>query len=162
MILYHGSTDIIEHPKIIDTQRLLDFGKGFYTTTSKEQAEKWALIKRNRLYERSRAFVSEFYLDDKIFEIPTIQVKKFNSADNEWLDFVVNNRRKNNAHHFDLVIGPVANDTLYKTLTLFETGILTKSETIVRLKAHKLFDQISLHNQKIIDLLHYQGFNEIL
>jgi hypothetical protein len=48
MKLYHGSTIIIEKPIILDSQRLLDFGKGFYTTTNKEQAERWALIKAKR------------------------------------------------------------------------------------------------------------------
>jgi len=49
MKVYHGSTEIVEYPLILDTQRLLDFGKGFYTTTNQEQAEKWALIKQKRV-----------------------------------------------------------------------------------------------------------------
>ena len=46
MKLYHGSTYFVESPEVLETQRMLDFGKGFYTNTSKEQAEKWALIKQ--------------------------------------------------------------------------------------------------------------------
>ena len=49
MQLYRGSVEIIEQPKIPDQQRLLDFGKGFYVTSSKEQAERWASIKKKRL-----------------------------------------------------------------------------------------------------------------
>lgn len=151
MKLYHGSTDIIKKPLILDSQRLLDFGKGFYTTTNLEQAQKWALIKQNRMGENAQAYVSEFFIDDKVIELPSFHVKRFKSADEEWLDFVVRNRKENYLHPFDMVIGAVANDTLYKTLTLYETGILTKTETIVRLKIHKLFDQISFHSQKIIN-----------
>ena len=49
MILYHGSTEIVEKPRIIVGDNFLDFGYGFYTTTSKEQALRWAKIKKNRI-----------------------------------------------------------------------------------------------------------------
>lgn len=42
MTLYHGSNIEIQTPKLLKIQRALDFGKGFYTTSSFEQAEKWA------------------------------------------------------------------------------------------------------------------------
>lgn len=42
MIVYHGSTEVIEKPDIEHSYRLLDFGRGFYVTTIKEQAERWA------------------------------------------------------------------------------------------------------------------------
>ncbi len=48
MKLYHGSIEIVEAPVIFEKQRLLDFGKGFYTTTNRKQAERWAIIKQNR------------------------------------------------------------------------------------------------------------------
>ena len=49
MILYHGSNVIVKNPKILKANRTLDFGYGFYTTTSKEQALKWAKIKSRSL-----------------------------------------------------------------------------------------------------------------
>lgn len=42
MILYHGSNVEVREPKIIVSNRTLDFGAGFYTTSNKEQAEKWS------------------------------------------------------------------------------------------------------------------------
>lgn len=42
MIVYHGSTEIVEKPDVEHSYRLLDFGRGFYVTTVKEQAERWA------------------------------------------------------------------------------------------------------------------------
>ena len=63
MKLYHGSTHIVENPIILDVQRLLDFGKGFYTTTSQEQAEKWALIKQKREDNNSKAIVNIYEID---------------------------------------------------------------------------------------------------
>jgi hypothetical protein len=42
MKVFHGSTDIVNKPDIAHSFRPLDFGKGFYVTTVREQAEKWA------------------------------------------------------------------------------------------------------------------------
>lgn len=41
MKIYHGSLEIVEHPKILQPNRKLDYGKGFYTTTSERQAKEW-------------------------------------------------------------------------------------------------------------------------
>ena len=38
MILYHGSNVVVSEPKLIQQNRFLDFGFGFYTTTNKKQA----------------------------------------------------------------------------------------------------------------------------
>lgn len=56
MLLYHGSTEIIEFPKLIKSDRFLDFGNGFYTTTNLEQAIRWASIKKRRT-EADTAYV---------------------------------------------------------------------------------------------------------
>ena len=155
MKLFHGGTEIIEKPLILENQRLLDFGKGFYTTTNKRQAEKWALIKKKRIGGLTKALVTVFEIDDKILDSTEYSVKHFQYADVEWLDFIVMNRRENIGHSYDIVKGAVANDTLYATLVLFETGLLSKEETIVRLKTHVLFDQISFHNEKILTKLKF-------
>ena len=150
MKLYHGSTHIVENPIILDIQRMLDFGKGFYTTTSQEQAEKWALIKQKREDNNSKAIVNIYEIDRQLLANNNYNIKIFNQANEEWLDFIVGNRSNNSNHAFDIVKGAVANDTLYRTLSLYESGILTKLETITRLKIHVLFDQISFHNQNVL------------
>ena len=94
MRLFHGSTEIVQFPTILDTQCLLDFGKGFYTTTNKDQAEKWALIKRNRLSIDVKSYVSEYELDDCFLQDGRYKVIVFNLANEEWLDFVVNKRKE--------------------------------------------------------------------
>ena len=69
-----------------------DFGKGFYTTTSREQAEKWAQIKRDRMGDEAHAIVSVFELDDAVLNNPAYHTRHFDGATVEWLDFVVGNR----------------------------------------------------------------------
>jgi len=155
MKVYHGSSVVIKISKILDSQRLLDFGMGFYTTSSRVQAENWAVIKQKRLGINTAAIVTVYEVNDDVFNADKYNVKIFSKANEEWLDFIVANRKKNIQHPFDIVKGVVANDTLYSTLSLFEAGVLTKAETITRLKTHKLFDQISFHNQKVLKELNF-------
>lgn len=155
MELYHGSTERIEEPEILEKQRLLDFGKGFYVTSSKEQAERWAIIKHKRAIAGSQPIVNVYNTIDNLLSDTQLNIKVFHVPNEEWLDFILLNRNKERFHGYDLVFGPVANDTLYQTLALFESGILTKPETIVRLKVHRLFDQISFNTPKAIKYLQY-------
>jgi hypothetical protein len=157
MILYHGSTVIVKNPKIMVPQRHLDFGKGFYCTTEKSQAESWARIKQKREAKKTSAIVSVYSIDDTIFLDNNLKVKIFESATVDWLEFIIADRNGHITHDFDIVKGPVANDTLYASLALYEAGVLTQLETIKRLKTHKLFDQISFNNEKIIERLKFDN-----
>ena len=153
MELYHGSIEEIKQPRILEKQRLLDFGKGFYVTTSKEQAERWARIKQQRNGKNSFAIVNVYQAVDELLNNEQLKINIFTEASEEWFDFVIFNRNNNTPHAYDIVLGPVANDTLYQTLTLFETGILTKPETIARLKVHKLFDQMAFTTDYALSFL---------
>ncbi len=162
MKLFHGSTVIVENPKLLEIQRLLDFGKGFYTTTNQNQAERWAKIKQKRFQNQTKAIVSIYQISKNLFSDKILNIQEFTKADEAWLDFIFDNRKGLFYHNWDIVIGAVANDTLYATLTLYESGILTKPETIQRLKVHKLFDQISFHTEKALNHLTFFDSYEIL
>lgn len=155
MNLYHGGLEVIAIPKILDSQRFLDFGKGFYTTTNREQAENWAIIKKRRAGKNSQAIVSVYILDDHLLNDEKYKVRIFPKANEEWLNFIISNRTGSQQYDYDIVKGAVANDTLYATLSLFEAGLLSKKETIVRLKTHQLFDQISFHNPYVLKELKF-------
>ncbi len=153
MLLYHGSTMAVRKPIVSRGRGKTDFGKGFYTTTSREQAEKWAQIKRDRMGDEAHAIVSVFELDDAVLNNPAYHTRHFDGATAEWLDFVVGNRRGEVHHNFDLIMGPVANDKLYATITLYENGILDANAAIKQLNTHQLFDQLSFHTTKACKLL---------
>ena len=153
MLLYHGSTMAVRKPIVSRGRGKTDFGKGFYTTTSREQAEKWAQIKRDRMGDEAHAIVSVFELDDAVLNNPAYHTRHFDGATAEWLDFVVGNRRGEVHHNFDLIMGPVANDKLYATITLYENGILDANAAIEQHNTHQLFDQLSFHTTKACKLL---------
>lgn len=155
MILYHGSTLIIEQPKLLQNDRFLDFGKGFYTTTNLEQATRWAIIKQKRTVVPT-AYVNVYETEANLLSDPDLSILQFVEANREWLEFITGNRRGVPQHLYDIVQGAVANDTIYQTLVLYEAGAYTVEETIDRLKVHRLFDQIAFHTEAALSKLIYQ------
>lgn len=160
MQLYHGSTVLVENPEIRTGAVYLDFGVGFYTTTSFEQAQRWARIKMRR-EQSSTGYVSVYDLD-LAAACEDISIQKFDTADMEWLQFVVRNRRGlpfENA--LDLHVGPVADDNVYQSIRFFETGIFSAEETVKRLKTEVLHDQWTFHTAKALSYCRFIGYTEV-
>lgn len=145
MKLYHGSTVAVRKPSVNRGRPTVDFGQGFYTTTSYEQAKKWAELKRKRT-SAPHAVVTEYEVADDILQ-GRYTTLFFSGPTQEWLDFVVSNRKGNGTGAYDLTMGPVANDQLYATIRLYEQGVVTASAAIEMLRTHLLFDQLAFHNQ---------------
>jgi len=156
MYLYHGSDVIVKKPKILESNRYLDFGAGFYTTGNKKQALRWAkkVAKRN---DTDHFFVSIFEFN-KSDAFKNLQVLVFDHADKKWLDFVLKNRNGKKTIEYDIVSGPVADDNVYLSIRLFETGVLNEEETIKRLKIRKLYNQILFHNEQSLRYLKFRDF----
>ena len=156
MILYHGSNLVVEKPKLVLQNRFLDFGFGFYTTTNKVQAISFA----EKVYKRKNdgtKQVSIYEIDEKrIFA--ECSVLRFASADEAWLDFVALNRSGSYiGKSYDIIYGPVANDDVYTTFTLYQAGILTKEQTLEALKIKKLYDQMVFATEKALSFLKFVG-----
>ena len=156
MILYHGSNYVVENPKLIPQNRFLDFGYGFYTTTNRAQAISFA----EKVYKRKRAGskqVSIYVVDEsKLFS--ECDVLKFDSPNEAWLDFVANNRSGNyEGESFDVIYGPVANDDVYTTFTLYQSGYLSKEQTLDALKIKQLYNQMVFATEKALSYLKYSG-----
>ena len=89
MICYHGSDTIVDAPRILETKRPLDFGGGFYVTTSEEQAKNWATKVSYRNNTEHRCVNRyEFDLESAMAELEVI---RFSTADEKWLDFICDN-----------------------------------------------------------------------
>lgn len=155
MILYHGSNVIVEHPRLVKQNRFLDFGFGFYTTTNREQAENFALKVAERRKE-GEAILNIYEIDEKE-AFQKCSLLKFDSPDENWLDFVAANRKgMYEGKQYDLIYGAVANDDVYRTITLYMTGVLTKEQTLQALKIRKLFNQLVFTTEKSLQYLQFQ------
>ena len=160
MKVYHGSTVIVDRPEIRQGENYLDFGAGFYTTTSYAQAERWARIKMKRL-DSAVGFVSVYDFDHETAATQT-DIFRFKNADSDWLSFVVGNRRGDpQIIKRDMYIGPVADDNVYQSIRLFETGVLDAEETVKRLKTEILRDQWVFCSQKMLTFLSFLESEEI-
>ena len=113
----------------MEANRSLDFGTGFYTTTSLQQAHRWVKLRM----EQQNASVG--YIN--IYEYTAkkgLHTRLFRSANEAWVDFVHANRTvQDYSHDYDIVTGPVANDNVYLSFNLYESGIISKRELIRRL-----------------------------
>ena len=160
MKLYHGSTVLVTTPEIRTGAFFLDFGVGFYTTTSYEQAERWAKIKMRR--EQSAIGYVSVYDFDIDAASDQITIQRFSAADMDWLQFVVQNRKGLPFEHaMDMHVGPVADDNVYQSIRFFETGVLNAEETVKRLKTEVLHDQWTFHTPKALSYCRFIDYKEV-
>ncbi|WP_308779669.1 DUF3990 domain-containing protein [uncultured Clostridium sp.] len=164
MILYHGSNMIIEEPKIIKSNRALDFGVGFYSTTFKEQAEKWAIRKCTN-YDgdiEGKPIVSIYELDMKLAS-EKFKVYQYEGVTKEWLEFILNNRKDiNSKSPYDITIGEVADDQVFATINLLSRGWIEIDTAIKRLKFKSPNNQVCISNQNVIEkCLKFIGMEEV-
>ncbi len=152
MIAYHGSTAEIRFPDLEHSKDFLDFGRGFYMTTYKDQAEKWA--KRKATRTEKTPVVNQY-------EVPehwgNLKLCRFSETNEEWLDFVCACRNGSEEYKtFDVIIGPVANDDVFKTVDMYLRGIWNKDRALAELRFYKKNDQICLVSQKAIEMISFQ------
>ena len=129
MKVYHASMVRVEHPDVLHSRKFLDFGQGFYVTTLREQAVKYA----QRFIRRGKeAWLNVYELDEQLIT-SSYSLKEFEKYDEEWLDFVVACRKGNVVGDYDIIQGGIANDKVFRTVDLFFAGDITKEEALRRL-----------------------------
>lgn len=158
MKVYHGSLVVVEKPEIRVSDRYLDFGYGFYTTTNEEQAIKWTEKQKNRK-GTNIGYVSmyDFNIEKAKSELKIIC---FDKADKEWLNFVCVNRKGQCQETYDIVIGPVADDGVYEVVRFYEIGVYDLEETFKRLRVEEHYNQVLFHTEKSLEYLKFIGMEE--
>ena len=156
MIIYHGSDVVVEKPVLLTSKRTLDFGAGFYTTTSKNQAISFSQKVMNRNDSQTKE-VSMYEINLGKMK-NKLEVLKFDEPNGGWLDFVFSNRQGiYSGKQYDVIIGAVADDTIYRVFSLYEAGLLDREETLKRLKIRKLYNQVIFCTENALTYLHYIG-----
>lgn len=141
MGVFHGSGVVVENPKVLISGFYKDFGYGFYCTNIEKQAKRWSLAKRpNHVVNIYR------YEEDS-----SLNIIKFDEMTDEWLEFVVDCRR-GISHNYDIVEGPMADDTIWDYID----GIITKEAFWVLVKFKYPTHQIVFCNDKALKSLRYE------
>jgi len=158
MIVFHGSILEVPKPDIVFSKRNLDFGQGFYVTSYREQAEVWAFRKAMR--QRGNAVVSVYEYTESSSEL---NVLKFDASNEAWLEFVCSCRRGEELwKNYDLIIGHVADDKVFKAVDMYCKGLWNKAKTLEELVYYKNNDQLAFISQRSIDLcLKFQNSYEV-
>lgn len=151
LTIYHGSQDIISKPEIRTQKYNKDFYFGFYCTQIFEQAKRWA----TRF--DGKGYVSEYeYVPNK-----NLNVKIFSEMSEEWLDFIVA-CRTGSSHEYDVVEGPMADDTIFNYVQNFVDGKISREAFWNLAKFKKPTHQISFHTDKALETLKFIKGSEVI
>ncbi len=145
MKLYHSSNVTVERPDTAHSRDYLDFGKGFYLTTLETQAVQYG----NRFMRREEDAWLNVY--DFEYDLEKWRVKRFDSYDMAWLEFVAKCRAGEDDTDYDIVIGGIADDKVIRTLDRYFAGELSAEAAIGLLKYEKPNNQYCIRSQRMID-----------
>jgi len=161
MQLYHGSNQEIMSVDLRRCKPYKDFGRGFYLTTIKEQAE--LMAKRTARIYGGSPNITVYTFDDAVLSSSVYSVKVFSEPNAEWALFVLNNRNRdfrdfsnqssNHDNKYDIVIGPVANDDIALLFRSYFNEYIDLDALVKGIKYKKLSDQYSFHTDRVIELL---------
>ncbi len=165
MILYHGTNSDIATIDLSKCAPYKDFGKGFYTTAIFEQAKAMA-IRKSRIYGGQPCVIS-YEAPDGLLDIKELNIKNFPSTSKEWAVFIINNRNRdftdlsspecNNDNKYDIVFGPVADDTLATLIRQYQRGYIDSEILLREMQYAASSDQYSFHSQRAVNLLKKAG-----
>lgn len=170
-VWYHATTERaipylakgidVEHNKGTE----LDFGYGFYLTSSLEEAKNFGL-KLKKATERlqgskegERPVVVEYEIPLSIHEAQEkgYNVKIFETAEADFFDFVFHNRTKNiygeNQHEHDMIFGDMANENPILLIAAWQAKEIEDKDVKKRMGIFENFKQLSIHKQEICDKL---------
>lgn len=159
MIVYHGSTVIVTAPDVRHSFRALDFGRGFYATSNREQAESWARRRANVF--GGRPIINRYEMSD---DFSGLQVKTFPEDLMAWIDFVCDCRDGKNVYSgYDIIMGRVADDKVFRVVDLYHAGIWDRERALREIRVYPNYDQIAFITQAAIDrLLKFDAHWEVL
>lgn len=146
MLLYHGSNVEIRHPEILTGGFYKDFGYGFYCTEKEKQAVKWALTKTPRHVVNKYEYI----------EMESDKILKFGSMTEEWLDFIAA-CRSGKPHHWDIVEGPMADDTVWNYVEDYLSHVISRAAFWELVKFKYPTHQIAFCSAEALSRLEYRG-----
>mgnify|MGYP000123133615 FL=1 len=155
--LYHGSNVVIDKIDLCRSRKGKDFGCGFYLNPNKEQAKEMAVRTFQRMQE-GEPVVNAYLFDDSLLssECISLSVKIFEEYSVEWAELILKNRKNmtsHPAHSYDIVVGPIANDTVGLQMRRFIQGYIDIERMIEELRFQKPAIQYFFGTEKAISYL---------
>lgn len=139
MILYHGSNIDIDKIDLTKSNPYKDFGKGFYLSADKQQAQRMAEQRTSILLE-GKPTLNKYQFDETILNDNSLKILCFEEYSEDWANFVLKNRDFNieqPCHNYDIVYGPIADDGVTFQLRRYKTGMISLEQLVNELKYSK-------------------------
>jgi len=142
MKVYHGSDTQIEQIDLNKCKFGKDFGRGFYVTKLQDQAK--TMAERVSRWSKKTPIITEFEFDEFALVDDDLKKLHFEDYNDEWLEFVVLNRKnklRQQAHDYDIVEGPVADDRIAEDVDKYVEGLISKEKflnDLVRNPSHQI------------------------
>jgi hypothetical protein len=116
IVVHHGSNVEVSIPRILQNGFYKDFGYGFYCTSLKKQARRWAMTRKGE------SIINHYEYKPDV----TLKMLQFDEMTDKWLDFVVDCRR-GIEHDYDIVEGPMADDQIWNFVEGFIDGRISRA-----------------------------------
>ena len=144
--LYHTGFQIIREPDIRAGRKNADFGQGFYLSADREFSKRWA---------RERAGLTT-YLNCFVFDPEGLRIRHF-SRDPEWFDYIYANRagQEDALREYDVIVGPIANDTIYDTWGITTSGLIRRDQALALLSEGPVYEQTVIKTERALSALRY-------
>jgi hypothetical protein len=166
MQVFHGSFTEIEAVDLSKCQANKDFGRGFYVTKFKKQAEEWAEIIGK--INGTIGVVTEYTFYERAFTEESLKVLRFSEYSEEWFDFVILNRNLESTeqkHDYDIIEGPVADDRVQRKISRYLEGEISREDFFEQLtKYPELSHQIcfcTLNSLRMLKKVNYKPIIKI-
>jgi hypothetical protein len=153
--LYHGSNVFIEKIDLTRSHPDKDFGKGYYLTDIRTQAEAMS-IRRVRIAGEGEPTLTVYSFDESQLHSPELRVKVFDEPTEEWALFVLSNREASltgYTHDYDIVIGPIADDGVAFQLDRYTRHMITLATLVEELTYRKLNRQYYFGTERALQTL---------
>lgn len=148
--LYHGSYAAVSQPQASRGRRNLDFGQGFYLTSLRTQAERWAQLVTERKTRNGIPQLNVYHFDETLAS--QSRWLHFDEYNLEWLDYVVACRAGEKLwQQYDIVEGGVANDNVIDTVEDYTMGIISAEQALGQLRYKPVNHQLCIINQSVIN-----------
>ena len=147
--VFHTGFDIIETPDLKRGRANADFGQGFYVSSDEGFSRRWARYRKGQT-----TYINSYALD-----LSGLKIRRF-QRDEDWFSYLYDNRhhKEDRYQDYDLIIGPIANDTIYDTFGIITSGILSKQEAMKLLMIGPSYEQIVLKSKKAADHLKFESY----
>ena len=149
-VLYHGSFAVVDQPLAMCGRRNLDFGRGFYLSSLRPQAERWAQLVTERKMRNGIPQLNVYHFDEALAD--QSRWLRFGEYNLEWLDYVVACRAGEDLwRQYDIVEGGVANDNVIDTVEDYTMGIISAEQALGQLRYKPVNHQLCIISQSVID-----------